>query len=201
MIATKRYRVKALLTTLTEGYDRISMHGVRRSLLGAQASSLGLRLEEVWIPKKASNEVYEDRMRRVLTKYKRRGVDGVAFGDLFLRDIRSYREAKLAQIGMRGVFPLWGRDTHKLARKFVEDGFRAVVCCVDPRKLPGEFCGRDFDVEFLESLPASVDPCGENGEFHTFVHEAPIFKKKIPIEKGRVVLRDGFYFADLFPRS
>jgi uncharacterized protein (TIGR00290 family) len=201
IIESRRYSVKALLTTVTEEFDRISMHGVRRNLLSAQATTLGLPLEEVWIPKSASNEIYEARMRTVLTRYKERGVEQVAFGDLFLQDVRSYREEKLAQIGMTGMFPLWGRDTGKLAREFIEAGFRAVVCCVDPRKLPGEFCGREYDIAFLESIPATVDPCGENGEFHTFVYAGPIFSNEIPITKGQVVLRDGFYFADLVPRS
>lgn len=201
MIAGRKYRVNALLTTVTEEFDRISMHGIRRALLHAQASSLGLPLEEVWIPKKATNEIYEDRMRRALSKYKDLGVREVVFGDLFLQDIRSYREEKLAQIGMKGIFPLWGRDTSELAREFIETGFRAVVCCVDPRKLAGEFCGMDYDRAFLESIPSAVDPCGENGEFHTFVHAGPIFRNEIPITRGRVVLRDGFYFADLVPRG
>ena len=192
-----KYNVKALLTTVTEGFDRVSMHGVRRDVLRAQASSLGVPLEEVWIPKNSSNEIYEARMKAVLTRYKERGVEEVAFGDLFLRDIRAYREERLAQLGMRGTFPLWGRDTGGLAREFVEAGFRAVLCCVDPRKLPKEFCGREFDTAFLESIPSSVDPCGENGEFHTFVYDGPIFSKRIPVGKGEVVLRDGFYFADL----
>jgi uncharacterized protein (TIGR00290 family) len=193
------YEVKALVTTVTEEFDRVSMHGVRRSLLHAQASSLGLPLEEVWIPKDASNEVYEARMEAVLLKHKDEGVEQVAFGDLFLQDIRSYREDRLGQIGMRGIFPLWGLDTARLAAEFIEQGFRAVVCCVDPKQLGKEFCGREFDRSFLESLPAGVDSCGENGEFHTFVYAGPIFKKEIGIAKGEVVLRGGFYFADLIP--
>jgi uncharacterized protein (TIGR00290 family) len=201
IVRARRYRVKALLTTVTEEFDRISMHGVRRSLLSAQASSLDLPVEEVWIPKNSSNEVYEARMREVLTRYKDRGVEQVAFGDIFLQGIRSYREDRLAQIGMRGVFPLWGRETSKLAREFIEAGFRAVVCCVDPRKLSGEFCGREYDLAFLESIPVTVDPCGENGEFHTFVYAGPIFSNEIPITKGEVILRDGFYFADIVPRG
>jgi len=200
LVRARQYTVRALLTTVTEEFDRISMHGVRRSLLSAQASSLGLPVEEVWIPKNSSNEIYETRMREVLTRYKDRGVERVAFGDIFLQDIRSYREERLAQIGMRGVFPLWERNTSRLAREFVDSGFRAVVCCVDPRRLPGEFCGREYDLAFLESIPASVDPCGENGEFHTFVYAGPIFSNEIPILKGEVVLRDGFYFADVVPR-
>ncbi len=194
---TGSYEVKALVTTVTEEYDRVSMHGVRRSLLHAQASSLGLPLEEVWIPKNASNEAYEARMKAVLLKHRDEGVEQVAFGDLFLQDIRSYREDRLGQIGMRGLFPLWGRDTARLAAEFIEQGFRAVVCCVDPKQLGKEFCGREFDRQFLESLPSGVDPCGENGEFHTFVYAGPIFKKELAVKKGEVVLRGGFYFADL----
>ena len=201
VIRAREHRVMALLTTVTEGYDRISMHGVRRSLLEAQSASLGLPVEEVWIPKDSSNAIYEERMRETLARYKDRGVEKVAFGDLFLQDIRSYREERLARIGMRGLFPLWGRDTKELAKEFVEDGFRAVLCCVDPRKLSKEFCGREFDLEFLKSIPASVDPCGENGEFHTFVYDGPIFKGPIPIEKREVVLRSGFYFAELVLQS
>lgn len=193
------YDVNALVTTVTEEFDRVSMHGVRRSLLHAQASSLGLPLEEVWIPKDASNEVYEARMKAVLLKRRAEGVEQVAFGDLFLQDIRTYREERLEQIGMRGLFPLWGVDTAELAAQFIEQGFRAVICCVDPKQLGKEFCGREFDRSLLESLPRGVDPCGENGEFHTFVYAGPIFKKEIGIKKGAVVLRGGFYFADLLP--
>jgi len=195
------YDVKALLTTVTSGFDRISMHGVRRSLLHAQASSLGLPLEEVWIPPNSSNETYEARTRALLSGYRARGVDRVAFGDLFLQGVRSHREDGLAQIGMKGLFPLWGRDTKKLAREFVELGFRAVVCCVDPNELPGEFCGKEYDSALLDSIPSTVDPCGENGEFHTFVYDGPIFRTKIPVVKGSVVLRSGFYFADLTTRG
>jgi len=190
---------EALLTTVTEGYGRISMHGVRRELLTAQASSLGLPVEEVWIPKNSSNETFEARMRNVLTRYKEKGIEEVAFGDLFLKDIRAHREERLAQIGMKGIFPLWGRDTAKLARDFIETGFKAVLCCVDPRKLSKEFCGVEFDAALLVSIPDSVDPCGENGEFHTFVYGGPIFSNEIQMTRGKVVPRDGFYFADLIP--
>jgi uncharacterized protein (TIGR00290 family) len=197
----RKYKVTALLTTLTQDFGRISMHGVRRSLLDAQASSLGLPVEEVWIPKGASNEIYEARMNIALANHKTKGIERVAFGDLFLQDIRSYRETRLAELGMKGIFPLWGKDTTKLAREFIEIGFRAIICCVDPKKLSREFCGREYDEAFLESIPATVDPCGENGEFHTFVYAGPIFSREIPLTKGRVVLRDGFYFADLIPRG
>jgi uncharacterized protein (TIGR00290 family) len=201
ILGTRAYTVNALLTTLTEEYDRISMHGVRRSLLHAQASSLGLPLEEVWIPRNSSNEIYETRMKATLTKYKDKGVEQVAFGDLFLQDVRSYREERLAKIGMRGVFPIWGRDTKKLAEEFAELGFRAVTCCIDPKRLGKEFCGKEYDLSFLASIPSAVDPCGENGEFHTFVYAGPIFKNEISIKRGPVVLKGGFYFADLIPRK
>ena len=194
------YDVRALLTTVTEEFDRVSMHGVRRSLLRMQASSVEVPLEEIWIPKRTTNEVYDARMRDILMKYRKEGVREVAFGDLFLQDVRNYREDRLRQVAMRGLFPLWGRETGKLSREFIELGFRAVVCCIDSRMLTKGFCGRDYDLPFLESLPYGVDPCGENGEFHTFVHAGPIFKKEIAIAKGDVVLRDGFWFADILPQ-
>jgi uncharacterized protein (TIGR00290 family) len=173
------------------------MHGVRRQLLHAQAASLGLSLEEVWIPRNASNAIYETRMRVVLEKYFALGVTRVAFGDLFLADIRTYRETRLREIGMKGVFPLWHRKTDRLAAQFVDLGFRAVTCCVDSKRLPREFCGVPYDREFLARLPPDVDPCGENGEFHTFVFDGPLFKRKVDFELGNVVSREGFYFADL----
>ncbi|MDA4118439.1 MAG: adenine nucleotide alpha hydrolase [Thaumarchaeota archaeon] len=201
VVGTGGCKVKAMLTTVTAEFERISMHGVRRTLLHAQASSLGLPIEEVRIPKNASNETYEEQMKAVLLRHKNEGVEDVVFGDLFLRDIRGYREDRLGQIGMHGLFPLWGRDTSELAIEFNERGFKAVVCCIDPRRLGKEFCGREFDRSFLESLPSGVDPCGENGEFHTFVYAGPIFKNDIAIAKGEVVLRDGYYFVDLLPRD
>ena len=196
-----RHRVRALLTTVTEGYDRVSMHGVRRRLLQAQASSLGLSLEEVWIPRDSTNAVYEERMRAVLEKYLALGVTGVAFGDLFLADIRAYREARLREIGMKGVFPLWHRKTDRLAARFVDLGFKAVICCVDQKRLPRRFCGVPYDRPFLSRLPHYVDPCGENGEFHTFVYDGPVFKRRVDFDVGKVVLRQGFYFADLVPKG
>ncbi len=192
--------MSAILTTLTEGYDRVSMHGVRRTLLHSQASSLGLPLEEVWIPKNSSNAVYERRMRSALEKHFARGVKKVAFGDLFLEDIRAYREKRLAEMAMEGVFPIWHRDTHRLARQFVKLGFRAVTCCIDPGRLPREFCGVPYDSEFLDRIPKDVDPCGENGEFHTFVFDGPLFGQPVRFDVGKVVLRHGFYFADLVPK-
>jgi len=199
LLRSGRHRVRALLTTVTEEYDRVSMHGIRRELLHAQAQSLGLPLEEVWIPRDASNAIYEKRMRVALEKYLDLGVTRVAFGDLFLADVRAYRETRLREIGMRGIFPLWHGKTDRLAEQFVDLGFKAVTCCVDSRRLSRGFCGVPYDREFLARLPRGVDPCGENGEFHTFVSDGPLFKSKIDFDLGKVVSREGFYFADLIP--
>jgi uncharacterized protein (TIGR00290 family) len=193
--------VAALLTTVGEDYDRVSMHGVRRELLESQARALGYPLEIVLIPTTATNETYEARMRVLLEKWARRGVTGVAFGDLFLEDIRAYRERNLDQVGVEAIFPLWGSDTTALARRFIDLGFRAIVTCVDSEALDGAFAGRDYDEQFLRDLPASVDPCGENGEFHTFVYDGPLFPEPLDIFRGEVVLRENrFHFCDLETR-
>jgi len=193
-----RYRVAALLTTVTAQYDRISMHGVRRTLLHRQAESLGLRLEEVLISPGASNDEYETSMGAALRALRTRtpGLDTVVFGDLFLADIRAYRERTLARIGMRGLFPLWLRDTRALADEFVRLGYRAILVCVDSVQLARDFAGREFDAALLRDLPAAVDPCGENGEFHTFVYAGP------GLRQGSVVLRDDrFVYCDLVDTS
>ncbi len=190
--------VAALLTTVTEGYDRISMHGVRRDLLAEQAKALGYPLDEVGIPQQCTNEIYEQRMQDAMEKYHRDGIEQVIFGDLFLQDVRSYREERLGRIGMRAVFPLWGRNTAELARDFIRQGFRAVLVCVDTNSLTAEFAGREYDETLLNDLPANVDPCGENGEFHTFVYAGPIFQHPLRIEKGTKVLREErFCYCDL----
>ncbi len=191
--------VKALLTTVTEGYERISMHGVRRSLLEEQARAVGLPLEQVRIPVKSSNAIYEEAMRGLLTRYQAGGVSRVIFGDLFLQDIRDYREKNLDRLGMRGIFPLWLKDTRQLARDFIAQGFKAVLVCVDPKQIDPSFCGREFDESLLKDLPSNADPCGENGEFHTFVYEGPIFRRPIRIKRGEIVQREGFWFCDLMP--
>jgi uncharacterized protein (TIGR00290 family) len=197
---SNQFEIAALITTVTDGYDRISMHGVRRTLLEQQAASLGIALEQVRISQKANNEEYEAKMRALLEKYLQLGVTKVAFGDIFLEDLRKYREDNLAKIGMAGVFPIWKRDTAAMAYEFISLGFRAVISCVDSKALDGKFAGRDFDDELVGELPPSVDPCGENGEFHSFVYAGPIFKQPIPIRKGEIVLRDGrFYYCDLIP--
>lgn len=191
--------VAALLTTVTEMYDRISMHGVRRELLERQAAALGLPLEIVTIPPKCANADYEARIEAALLKWKERGVSLVAFGDIFLEDLRTYREENLARAGMQVVFPLWKRPTRELAAEFISLGFRAVTVCVDPRVLDDSFVGREINEKFLAELPLGVDPCGENGEFHSFVYDGPGFAKRVEFRLGEKVLRDGFYFRDLVP--
>ena len=195
-----RYRVVSLLTTVTAEYDRISMHGVRRTLLRRQADALGIPLDEVVITPGASNHEYEAAMGAALTRITARvpGLDTVVFGDLFLADIRAYRERMLGRHGMQGLFPLWLRDTGALAREFVELGYRAVLVCVDTAQLAREFAGREFDAALLRDLPPAVDPCGENGEFHTFVYAGPGLRRAVPCERGAVVLRnDRFVYCDL----
>jgi uncharacterized protein (TIGR00290 family) len=191
------WKVEALLTTVTEEYDRVSMHGVPRTLLEAQAGSLGLALIQVNIPADCPNEVYDERMRLALAECRARGIEHVAFGDVFLQDVRRYREERLAQVAMQAVFPLWGLDSGHLARDFVRLGFRAVVTCVDLRALDSSFAGREFDERFLADLPPGVDPCGENGEFHSFVYAGPNIRPPLKVEVGRRIERAGFLFADL----
>jgi uncharacterized protein (TIGR00290 family) len=193
------HRVTALLTTVTEGYDRISMHGVRRVLLERQAESIGLPLHAVLIPPQCVNATYEARMKQALNEHLARGVQRVAFGDIFLEDLRVYRERNLAQIGMEALFPIWKRDSRELARDFLRLGFQAITVCVDPHVLDSSFAGRVLDESFFSDLPPGVDPCGENGEFHTFVFDGPVFRTPIRFVTGEKVLRDGFCFCDLLP--
>jgi uncharacterized protein (TIGR00290 family) len=190
---------EALITTVTDTYDRISMHGVRRELLARQAGALGIPLVEVVIPPGCVNDVYEARMAEAFASAPLSGVEEVAFGDLFLEDVRAYREERLAAAGKRGLFPLWGRDTRELAREFVAAGFEAIIVCLDPRALDPSFAGRPYDEQLLAELPPSVDPCGENGEFHTFVHAGPLFREPIACQTGELVERGGFLFCDLTP--
>jgi len=187
----------ALLTTFTEDYDRVSMHGVRAELIRAQAEAVGLPLVEVRIPAACVNEVYEQRMEAALSSPPLAEVPTMAFADLFLADIRAYREERLRSVGREAVFPLWGRDTAALAETFVAAGFEATICCLDPAQLDPSFAGRRYDASLLAELPAGIDPCGENGEFHTFVHGGPIFAAPIQVEVGETVERDGFVFTDL----
>ena len=192
-------RVEALLTTLTRDYDRISMHGVRRILLERQAASLGLPLHPILISKGATNEEYELKMGEAFSAYRAQGIASIAFGDLFLEDIRAYRQRLLARHDMAGLYPIWGRDTSQLIREFLDLGFKTAVVCVDPAQLDPSFVGRVIDDEFLEELPPHVDSCGENGEFHTFVFDGPMFKNAVKFSFGEVVCRDSFWFCDLLP--
>ena len=194
------YEIAVLLTTVTQDYDRISMHGVRRILLERQAESLGLPLEKVFISKDTSNQEYESKIREVLVKYQTAGVRCVVFGDIFLEDLRKHREDNLSKIGMEGIFPIWKRDTAELAHTFIDLGFKAVITCIDSNVLDKIFIGKAFDEQFLSKLPSAVDPCGENGEFHSFVYDGPRFQERILHTIGEVVLRENrFYFCDLEP--
>ena len=193
------YEVVALLTTLTRDFDRISMHGVRRELLLRQAQAIGLPVDEVWITQGASNAEYEAQMGAQLAKYKSVGISRVGFGDIFLEDLRVYREQNLARLGLSAVFPIWKRDTTELIESFLACGFRSITCCIDTRKLDDSFVGREIDRRFLSELPAGVDPCGENGEFHSYACAGPLFDNEISVRTGETVRRDSFLFCDLLP--
>ena len=217
-----RFEVAALLTTCNEHFQRISMHGVRVELLELQAASIGLPLEKVFVSQRSSNEEYEQKMSACLLAHKARGVTGVIFGDIFLEDLRRWREENLARAGLRGIFPLWKIDTRELMREFIALGFGSVICCVNDAYLDETAVGRNIDAEFVNSLPADVDPCGENGEFHSFAFAGPIFKQPLRFKVGEKVYRPveqthpgavssavcpagstrqakGFWFCDLLP--
>lgn len=193
------FDVAALITTVTEDYDRVSMHGVRRVLLERQAKALGLPLHQVPISKDATNAEYERKMGTALSAYAAAGVDWVVFGDLFLADVRAYREQFLQRLQMRPVFPVWHRSTSEFARDFLRLGFKAVTTCVNTECLDESFVGRILNDSFLEALPSDVDPCGENGEFHTFVFDGPLFTEPVKFSLGEKVLRGQFWFCDLLP--
>ena len=189
-----------LLTTVTKDYARISMHGVREKLLDAQARSLGLFVDKVYIPKSCTNRDYESLMSKTLAKHRENGIKKVVFGDIFLEELKAYRVRNLKKLAMGAVFPLWKADTAKLARSFVRLGFKAVITCVDTKILNASFAGRRYDLDFLNDLPAGVDPCGENGEFHSFVYDGPIFKAPIKFKTGKRILKHRrFCFCDLVP--
>lgn len=186
-----------LMTTFTRGFDRVSMHGVRRELIHAQATSLGLPLREMFITQGANNAEYESVMSAGFRELRVDGITNIAFGDLFLADIRAYRERLVAPLGLTPLFPLWERDTTQLVHEFVRRGFRAKLCCVDTRVLPNSFAGRDLDEQFIRDLPSGVDPCGENGEFHSFVFDAPNFRDEVAIVIGTERRDEPFVFRDL----
>ena len=192
--------VKALLTTVTQAYDRVAMHAVRRSLLRAQADALGLPVEIVELPNPCTNEDYQMLMAAAVDKAVAAGIEAVAFGDLYLEDIRKYREDMMARTPLSPIFPLWQEPTDQLARHMIDGGIKAVITCVDPKKLSPSFAGRQFDAQLLADLPEGADPCGENGEFHSFVYDSPDFRAPIAIEIGQPVERDGFWFVDVAPK-
>jgi uncharacterized protein (TIGR00290 family) len=194
---TPGIEITGLITTINEAANRVAMHAVRRELLELQADAAGLPLWPINLPWPCSNEQYERIMRGVLERAVAEGVEAIAFGDLFLADIRAYRERQLQGTGIKPLFPVWGIPTGELAAEMIAAGLRARITCVDPRVMPREFAGREFDAELLAKLPASVDSCGENGEFHTFTYAGPMFSRAIPVTGGEVVEREGFVFADL----
>jgi len=200
----REFEVVALLTTVSEEYKRISHHGVRETLLGQQADAISLRLDKVYLPSNNShpctNQVYEQIMGQAMRSYQEQGINTVAFGDLFLEDLRAWREKNLATIGMRGIFPIWKRDTTALAGEIISSGFRAYLSCVEG-KLGKEFAGRAYDRNLLKDLPPGVDPCGENGEFHTYVYDGPIFNRPVDVRVGQIVTCEGRHYADLLPAN
>jgi uncharacterized protein (TIGR00290 family) len=204
LLKSSEHEIVALMTTVSEEYRRISHHGVREELLDEQARAIGIPLDKVYLPSGevggCTNDVYEAIMSRVMNSYKARGVQTVAFGDLFLEDLRAWREANLAKAGMRGLFPIWKRDTTKLAHEMIRLGYEAYLSCVEASVGPG-FVGRLYDEKFLSELPSGIDPCGENGEFHSFVFDGPIFSRPVDVQVGELVTRDGRYYADLLPEE
>ena len=202
LLQAREYHVIGLMTTVSEEYQRISHHGVRETLLNEQAEAIGIPLLKVYLPSGSSggctNDVYEVIMNRVMVGYKADGVQTVAFGDLFLEDLRAWREANLAKAGMRGIFPIWKRDTTELAHEVIRLGYKAYLSCAEAKVGP-RFTGRAYNKEFLSDLPPGIDPCGENGEFHSFVWDGPIFKRPVSVNVGITVIRDGRYYADLVP--
>lgn len=191
--------VAGLLTTVNQEFNRVAMHGTRQELLRLQAQAAGLPLWEVPLPWPCSNEVYEAAMRKACADAVAQGITAIAFGDLFLEDVRKYREDRLRGTGLEPLFPIWGCNTRDLASQMINAGVRARIVCLDPKKLPLFFAGQDLNAELLKQFPSEVDPCGENGEFHTFVHGGPMFRQPIPVESGEVVIREGFVYADVLP--
>lgn len=197
LLRSSEIEVVGLLTTISLPYDRVTMHGVRRSLVQRQAERIGLPLYIVWLPPNPSNEVYDNLMGKAVFQLKLQGVEGIAFGDIWLEDVRTYREARLSEVGMASLFPLWGKPTEQIVSKFLSEGYSAIVVCVDTEVLPAEFCGCEVDKKFFASLPEGVDPCGERGEFHSFVTRAPFFSKPVEVKVGERVQKGRFVYCDL----
>ncbi len=194
---SNEYEIVGLLTTINSSFDRVAMHGVRRELVEAQADAAGLPLWKVPLPWPCSNPEYEDAMRAACAKAIAAGIEAVAFGDLFLEDVRQYREDRMRGLGLDPVFPLWKLDTRQLIRDMWAGGVRSRIVCLDPRKMPASFAGRELNAKLVDEFPPGIDPCGENGEFHTFVYDGPMFVHAIPVQNGETVTRDGFVFTDL----
>ena len=197
LLQNPEYEVVGLFCTVNQTFDRVAMHAVRSELLRQQAESIGLDLEIIELPWPCSNETYEEIMAGFVAKAKKNGIDCFAFGDLFLEDIRNYREQKLQGSGITPIFPVWGLCTGEVSREIVGSGFKSIITCIDPEKLSPDFAGRQYDTMFLNDLPDHIDPCGERGEFHSFVYDGPIFSRPLAVAPGEVLLRDGFAFADL----
>ncbi len=193
--------IVGLLTTINAEFDRVAMHGTRRAILEAQAAAANLPLWDVLLPWPCSNEIYEMRMAETCMRAISEGIDAIAFGDLFLRDVRAYRETQLRSTGIEPLFPLWDIPTHELAHTMIAGGLRAKLVCVDPRQLDPSFAGREFDIDLLHDLPSTVDPCGERGEFHSCVYDGPMFSRPIALDAGEIVNREGFVYADFKPHS
>jgi len=203
LLRAHEYEPVALLTTIAQEHRRISHHGVREELVDQQADAIDIPLEKVYLPTAdgpCTNQMYEQIMAAALAKFQVRGVNTVAFGDLFLEDLRAWREANLAKANMRGIFPIWKRDTKELARTIIDLGFKAYLSCVEGKVGEG-FAGRNYDRQFLADLPPEVDPCGENGEFHSFIYAGPIFRRAVNVRVGQIIARDGRYYADLLPQG
>ncbi len=200
ILKAQTYEVAALFTTVTRDYDRVSIHGVRRVLLEAQAEALGLPLEVMFLHKGASDIDYGTAFVDALKKFKNIGVERVVYGDIFLEDVKKYRDNLLSKVGMLGVYPLWKKDTTQVANAFIDLGFKAIITVVDSQVLDNVYTGREYDKQFLADLPVTVDPCGENGEFHSYVYDGPIFKKAVAFKRGQVLLRENrFWYCDLLP--
>lgn len=201
LLQNPEIEVVGLFCTVNREFNRVAMHGVSVELLLQQAARIGLPMELIEIPYPCSNEEYENIMEKFVEKAKNNAIEFFAFGDLFLEDIRNYREQKLSSCGIKPVFPIWGSPTDALAKEMINNGLKTIITCIDPKQIPQEFVGKEFNDKFLASLPESVDPCGENGEFHSFVYDAPMFNSPIQISVGEIIHRDNFIFADLLPAT
>jgi uncharacterized protein (TIGR00290 family) len=210
VFSEKKYTIESLLTTISKDHQRISMHGVREELLDAQAQSIGIPVKKIGLTESADLAEYENQLTLALNGFKKEGITYSVFGDIFLEDLRKYREEQLAKLGFKAIFPLWNYNTFELAKDFINSGFKSIVVCVDEKKLDRTFSGRIFDMSFINDLPRDVDPCGENGEFHTFVFDGPVFKNPVPLNKGEIVYKKyktqngelyntGFFYFELLP--